>query len=132
MSDSQHTRFVRLRADSDRGSVRNGETRCESTRAFPRVVLLDHRGLFNHHQRRLHQVLREYPKPGIAVFALHNQQGIAGHLWLEATEQLRAGTIGRHSAVDLFLSDDEALSLRHLLVLVRRNAGALRLRSPST
>jgi hypothetical protein len=53
---------------------------------------------------------------------------MAGHLWLEATEQLRAGPIGRHSNVDLFLPDDEELSLRHLLVLVRQVAGSLRLR----
>ncbi|MHB8876046.1 MAG: FHA domain-containing protein, partial [Myxococcaceae bacterium] len=125
---SDVTRVVRLRADIDRGQARNGRTNYLDTCELPRVVLVDHHALFNHHQRRLHQLLRDYPKPGVAVFALHHQKGIAGHLWLEATEQLRAGTIGRHSKVDLHLPDDEELSLRHLLVLVRRTAGALHLR----
>lgn len=128
MSDSQYTRFVRLRADSDRSHADNGRTHCVGTGQFARVALVDHRSLFNHHQRRIHQVVSEYPRPGVAVFALHHDTGLAGHLWLEATDKLRAGTIGRHSKVDLFLPDDEELSLRQLMVLVRQDAGALRLR----
>lgn len=128
MSESQYTRFVRLRPDADRGLAHNDGTRCVGPRQFARVSLVDHRSLFNHHQLRLHQVVREYPRPGVAVFALHHNTGFAGHLWLEATARLRAGTIGRHSEVDLFLPDDEELSLRHLLVLVKQGAGGLRLR----
>jgi hypothetical protein len=128
MSNSQYTRFVRLRVDADRGEASNGRTHCVGTSQFARVVMVDHRSLFNHHQRRLHQVASEYSRPGVAVFALHHHNGIAGHLWLEATDRLRAGTIGRHSNVDLFLPDDEELSLRHLLVLVRQVGNSLRLR----
>ena len=128
MDDSQLTRFVRLRADVDRRSGRNDETLCVGTRTHERVRLVDHRGLFNQHQRRLSQLLHDYPKPGIAVFGLHWSAGIAGHFWLAATERLRAGTIGRHSAVDLFLRDDDELSLRHLLVLVKARQDGLRVR----
>jgi hypothetical protein len=65
----------------------------------------------------------------VAVFALHRREGIAGHFWLAATGQLRAGLVGRHGAVDLFLEDDAELSLRHLLVLVKRKvSGSLVLR----
>ncbi|HVE83182.1 MAG TPA: FHA domain-containing protein [Myxococcales bacterium] len=118
MNDSQHTRFVRLRADVDRDSARNEGTRCAS--GPERVELVDHHAFFNRHQRRLGQIVREHARPGVAVFALHWRAGIAGHLWLSATEQLRAGIIGRHSSVDLFLGDDHELSLRHLLVVVKR------------
>jgi len=128
MTDSQQTRVVRLRADIDRDGAENEATNYADTREFARVVLVDHRSLFNHHQRRLHQILRGYSKPGVAVFALHHGKGLAGHLWLEATGQLRAGAIGRHGQVDLYLADDDELSLRHLLVLVRRSAGALQVR----
>ncbi len=128
MSDSEHTRYVRLRADADREGALNRETRFSSTGQFEKVVLVDHRSLFNQHQRRMHQVVREHTRPGVAIFALHPQHGHAGHLWLEASEQVRAGTIGRHSQTDLFLPLDPDLSLRHLLVLVQRVDGALKLR----
>ena len=117
---SNHTRFIRLSPASERSDGRNGRTVFGWAHATEPVKLVDHRGLFNHHQRRLHQILSEYPRPGVAVFAVHGRDGMAGHLWLEASERLRAGTIGRHSRVDLFLPGDGELSLRHLLVLVRR------------
>lgn len=128
MSDSQHTRFITLRADSDRSAAHNSETRCVGTREFARVVLLDHRALFNHHQSRLRQIVAEHTRAGVVLFALHSERGLVGRLWLEASESLRAGTIGRHSRTDLFLPEDEELSLRHLLVLVKRSGAALRIR----
>jgi len=73
-------------------------------------------------------MLHDYPKSGVAVFALHWAKGIAGHFWLSATDHLRAGTIGRHSAVDLLLDDDQELSLRHLLVLVKQRRQGLWIR----
>lgn len=126
MSDS-YTRYVRLNPIADRTRADNGGTRCERTGEL-RAVLVSHRMLFNRHQRRLSQIVREYRRPGVAVFAIHRVEGMAGHLWLEASEALRAGVIGRHSCVDLFLEGDEGLSLRHLLVLVRQVAGSLWLR----
>ena len=118
MSNSDCTRNVQLAADIHRDRAHNQGTRCASQR-MERVVLVDHHSLFNLHQRRLHQILREFPQPGVAFFALHPVHGIVGRLWLSATDQVRAGTIGRHSEVDLHLPHDEELSLRHLLVLVR-------------
>jgi hypothetical protein len=127
MNDSETTRFVRLRADVERDGARNEVTRCVSIRDV--VEFVDHSVLFNHHQRRLMQIVRDQVRPGVAIFALHRREGIAGHFWLAATEHLRAGLIGRHSAVDLLLKDDAELSLRHLLVLVKRKAaGGLTLR----
>ena len=124
MSESQ-SRYVRLRADVDRNYARNDQTYIQGLPAV--VTLTDHRTLFNRHQKRMSQVCREYNVPGVAVFALHGQRGIAGHFWLAATDQLRAGTIGRHGSVDLLLTDDEGLSLRHLLVLVKIGSLGLRL-----
>lgn len=126
MIDSEQTRFIRLRADVERSGSANEVT--QYVRAKGGVVLLDERRLFNRHQLRLAQILREHPAPGVAIFAVHPVAGIAGHFWLSATDVLRAGTIGRHSAVDLFLTDDRELSLRHLLVLVRQTARGLRIR----
>ncbi|HYV47566.1 MAG TPA: FHA domain-containing protein [Myxococcaceae bacterium] len=127
MNDSEWTRFVRLRADVDRDGAENEGTRIASGRE--RVELVDHGVLFNRHQRRLMQIVRDQARLGVAVFALHRQAGIAGHFWLAATDDLRAGLIGRHGSVDLFLEDDDELSLRHLLVLVRRTpAQDLRIR----
>ena len=73
-------------------------------------------------------MLLDYPKAGVAVFALDESRGIAGNVWLAASGELRAGTLGRHSAVDLYLDDDDALSLRHLLLLVKARGDGVWLR----
>lgn len=117
MSDS--TRFVRLPHDVDRDLARNEPTHCPRE-FWPNRVVHDERSLFNDQQRRMAQILREHIRPGVAVFALHPERGLAGQLWLEATQHLRAASIGRHGRVDLYLASEEALSLRHFLVLVRR------------
>ena len=123
---SEITRFVRLRPDADRAFARNGATYCPKE-FRPEQLLQDDRSLFNHHQRRMAKVLREHTRLGVAVFALHPTLGLAGQLWLEGSESLRAATIGRHSQVDLFLPEVEELSLRHFLVLVRRRDVGLRM-----
>jgi hypothetical protein len=49
-------------------------------------------------------------------------------LWLAADGALRAGIAGRHERADLHLPDDPALSLRHLAILARADAGGVRVR----
>jgi hypothetical protein len=120
MNDSQWTRFVGLRAGAHRPRSRNKPTSFDGRQE--RVELTNHQALFNMHQRLLVHGLRGLTRSGVAVFALQPRIGITGHLWLAATEQLRTGTIGRHGSVDLFLDGDQELSLRHLLVLVKRSA----------
>jgi hypothetical protein len=117
---ADYTRFVRLRCDIDRSAASNDGTRISRLGVRELLEGLDHAARFNHHQRRMAQILREYPRPGVALFALHGTHGLAGHLWLEAGDTLRAATLGRHGCVDLYLPDEPALSLRHLMVLVRR------------
>lgn len=79
---------------------------------------------------RLHRVLRgaclEETRPGAFLFAAQANGGAVGRLWLAATATPRAGTLGRHEAVDLPISPDAALSLRHVLFLVRLVAGRVR------
>jgi hypothetical protein len=125
---SELTRVVRLRPDIDRGNARNERT------VFARIIPdgaarpADHGARFNHHQRRLSQLVRDYMRPGLAVFALHEQYGFVGHVWLEASEAVRSATLGRHSRADLHLPDEPSLSLRHLLVLVHRRDGVTHVR----
>ena len=71
-------------------------------------------------QRMMASAVLEERRPGLFVFAAHLQYGHVARLWLEASLEPRAGTIGRHAAVDLALPLDDALSLRHLLFVVRR------------
>src|SRR4051794_32279712 len=61
--------------------------------------------------RVISNALREQPNPGLFVFAHHPLFGIVGRLWLRATTEPRAGTLGRHEHVDLGLPLDRALSL---------------------
>lgn len=76
--------------------------------------------LFLAEQRVMASAVAEERRPGLFIFAAHERLGHLGRLWLQATETPRAGTIGRHDFVDLPLPADDALSLRHLLFVVRR------------
>lgn len=78
-----------------------------------------------HLHRALRSASAEETRPGLFVFALH-RGAIAGRLWLAATEAPRVGTLGRHEAVDLPLVPDAALSLRHVLFVVRLVGGVVR------
>lgn len=81
-------------------------------------------------QGGLHRLIRsavaEERRPGLFVFAATVDGQLAGRLWLAATDDVRAGTVGRHELVDLPVSPDGALSLRHFLFLVRRVRGVVR------
>ena len=78
-----------------------------------------------HLHRYIRSACAEETRPGLFVFALH-REAIAGRLWLAATDEPRAGTLGRHEATDLPLVPDAALSLRHVLFVVRQVAGVVR------
>lgn len=84
------------------------------------LVRHDVSDLFHARQRVMASALAEEPRPGLFVFAAHLDYGHVGRLWLEATDTPRAGFVGRHEHVDLALPCDEALSLRHLMFVVRR------------
>lgn len=79
---------------------------------------------------RLHRAVRsaclEEPRPGAFLFAVQAAGGSVGRLWLAATAAPRAGTLGRHEAVELPITTDGALSLRHVLFLVRLVGGRVR------
>lgn len=78
---------------------------------------------------RLHRVIRaaclEETRPGVFIFAAHRDAAV-GRLWLAATEAPRAGTLGRHESVDLPIASEAALSLRHVLFVVRLVSGRVR------
>jgi hypothetical protein len=82
--------------------------------------------LFERHHRELANILRNESRPGVMVFVLE-PGAIQGRLWLAATDELRSGSIGRHTCVDLYLPKQSSLSLRHCLVLVRRLDDAVRI-----
>lgn len=79
---------------------------------------------------RLHRAVRsaclEQPRAGAFLFAAQAAGGSVGRLWLAATATPRAGTLGRHEAVELPITTDAALSLRHVLFLVRLVRGRVR------
>lgn len=127
MRNPETTRFIRLGTGVVRTRAENQGTRIQDPR-LGNATPPDLRTLFNQHHRRVEAIQATYTRPGLAVFALTSEGGVGGHLWLEASENWRAGTIGRHSAVDLFLPADENLSLRHLLLLVSGGGGAFQVR----
>ena len=64
---------------------------------------------------------RSMAVPGLLVAAVHVGSGrLAGRLWLRGRcGQNAAAIVGRHDRADLFLDADPALSLRHLLIVLR-------------
>jgi hypothetical protein len=123
MSDpADRSRVVRLFEGLERRQVPNHGTRFEPV-ALDHRLSVEHALLFNAHQAALARRIRRYARPGVVTFALSEERGVCGELWLEAGEGVRSGSIGRHSAAELFLPWHEALSLRHLLVLVRKTPG---------
>lgn len=113
-----HTRIVRVASNPapQQSSVRTFVFGAPEPR--PRETYL-------HLHRCIRSACVEETRPGLFVFALH-REAIAGRLWLAATEAPRAGTLGRHEATDLPLVPDAALSLRHVLFVVRQVAGVVR------
>jgi hypothetical protein len=83
--------------------------------------------LFAEQQLSMARAVQGELRAGLFVFAAHRRFGEIGRLWLEAGVQPRAGLIGRHDRVDLALPLDESLSLRHVLFVVRKAGGAVRL-----
>lgn len=85
--------------------------------------------LYLQSHRLIRNACHEERRPGVFVFALHGEVGLVGRLWLSATEAPRAGTLGRHHLVDLPITRDGALSLRHVLFVVRTVEGRVRFSS---
>lgn len=117
---SGHTRVVRvLETDSQAGHRSTTFVHGSQLADTPR-----------RHYERLHRQLwsacQEERRPGLFVFAVHATGGLSGRMWLSATDDVRAGTLGRHQFVDLSLTRDQALSLRHVLFVVRLIEGRVR------
>lgn len=117
---SGHTRIVRV-MDADAQAGRRSTTFVHGSQLAdtPR-----------RHYERLHRQLvsacEEERRPGLFVFAVHATSGLTGRMWLSATDEVRAGTLGRHQFVDLSITRDQALSLRHVLFVVRLVEGRVR------
>ncbi len=84
--------------------------------------------VFHGAQGAMARIHAGFDRPGVVLFAVEDRGGLTGYMWLGASASLRGGTVGRHGAADLHLPGDEALSLRHFVVLVRGGEGALRVR----
>ncbi len=75
--------------------------------------------------REIRELVERCPRPGVALVAV-DHDGVAASGFLAARpHEITAGVVGRHSVADFFLQGDEALSLRHLMLIVHP-AGPLR------
>ena len=115
------TRYARIQASVSPLRT-EGTTRVSTLRSSSRPGF---ESLFRDKQRMMASAVLEEPRPGLFVFAAHLQYGHVARLWLEASAEPRAGTIGRHASVDLALPLDDALSLRHVLFVVRRQSSGV-------
>lgn len=115
------TRVARIHTSV--ASARSTEgTVCPRPSSLRTLARRDVSRLFEARQRMMASAVKEERRPGLFVFAAHFDFGHVGRLWLEASEAPRAGFIGRHDHVDLALPLDDALSLRHLMFVVRKRA----------
>lgn len=73
---------------------------------------------FVRHYGAILDFLVRYDQPGVLAIGI-DARGLQGTLWLRGDDSLRTGIVGRHDKCGLFLPDDDAVSLRHVAVLVR-------------
>lgn len=112
----EHTRYARVQPSV--APLRNATDSTQVPRRLLQSRTLE--ALFSEKQRVMASATQEEGRPGLMIFAAHERFGDVGRLWLEASEIVRGGSLGRHDAVDLALPLDESLSLRHALFIVRR------------
>ena len=74
--------------------------------------------LFVQHYAAIREAIARHDEPGFLAMAI-DARGPQGTLWLRGDGALRTGIIGRHGECDLFVPGDDAMSLRHAVVLVR-------------
>jgi hypothetical protein len=115
------TRYVRVNQSVEALRTTDG-TRVQTRLRLPTA---DARELFTHRQRMMASAVREERRPGLFVFCAHPEWGHVARLWLEAESTPRAGVLGRHDFADLPLPLDDALSLRHLMFVVRRGVAGV-------
>lgn len=115
--DNEGTRITRLPGFGNGARTRRGNTRPPVQLREGPAGPLPARELFTRHFEAIRQACARHSK-GVACVALHPRRGVCGSLWLKRGSQLRAGIIGRHEFADLRLTDDPAVSLRHLAILV--------------
>lgn len=116
------TRYARVQSSVAPLRDACGVTRVASLR--PSRSGVEH--AFVDRQRMMASAVLEETRPGLMIFAAHAQFGHLGRLWLEASASPRACSLGRHDGVDLALPLDDALSLRHVLFVVRRGPRGVR------
>ena len=111
------SKFVSLHAGQDRRAARNRATRLPFARE---PIPVDFRAAFHLHYATLRETLRAFAQPGLVLLAIDARSGrLAGRACVAIQPgEARALVVGRHGRADLFLSDDEGVSLRHLLVFV--------------
>ncbi|MEZ4401638.1 MAG: FHA domain-containing protein [Kofleriaceae bacterium] len=103
-----------LRLELARGRAL-GPAPADQRRPPPRAV-----GFVMTHWNLIQPGLAATPDPGVALVAIDTRRdAVCGALWLAARPgHPTVAIIGRHSACDLALADDAALSLRHLAVVL--------------
>lgn len=70
------------------------------------------------------KLCHEMTRPGVALVAIDKQGEVAGTLSLMGKPgAINAGVIGRHGRCDLYLAGDDALSLRHAVIVVDDRGG---------
>lgn len=126
------SRSVWLRRGHERDDLRNEGTLFQDpSPSFigpsPRcgaVAPFTFQALFERHYPRLRELLNRHLEPGLALFAA-SAAGLEACAWLEASEDdVNPVIVGRHTAAEIFLPTDPALSLRHLAVLLHRRRGS--------
>jgi hypothetical protein len=120
-------RSVWLRNDAAREGFQNDGTICFPLGRFPLRPATPVPSTFEDALRRFYpdirRLLNSHRAPGIALL-VEGAHGLEATAWLPAEEDaVNPVIVGRHSTAEIFLPSDPALSLRHVVVIVRREAG---------
>ena len=108
-------RFFDLRNPEARAASADARTLMFRTEGEPRLSC---EVAFVSHYEAISSLCKGLETPGLAVFAM-DEEGVAARALLTAdSRRIHTAVVGRHSRADIWLGEDAALALRHLLILV--------------
>jgi hypothetical protein len=127
------SRSVWVRREGERAEFHNDSTICLAPiRRFApasRKPPGSFEDVFRSHYATIRKLLGSHTEPGLALVAV-SQDWVEASAWLRAeSDEINPLILGRHNAAEVFLPSDPELSLRHLaVILLRQASGPVRFR----
>ncbi|MCK5797890.1 MAG: hypothetical protein KAI47_11930, partial [Deltaproteobacteria bacterium] len=114
------TRVIELLNGQDRHQVQNGNTMGYVGASFdvPEISQSIFKTAFIKHYKKIRRIVEGYKRHGVAMIAIEGSKLVASACLGAKHKRINVAIVGRHSVADLFLPENDSLSLRHLAVIL--------------